>query len=160
MSSYRERIDVRRVSTRAKLSAGSGLGWAVIACVLGYDPFGLRIVGGVISAPLIGVLIGSWSSPLRSRSRWVQIVGSLFFLYVAAACFAVAMALFSSILYRAHNVTLSANLFEYVCAVLWGLTFCGYGLVLWPLAFFNHRLVWRAGHARIPPSPETRITSA
>jgi hypothetical protein len=53
-----------------------------------------RIVGGIIMAPFIGILIGRLSSPLPNKPQWAQIAGSLFYLYVAAACFAIGMALF------------------------------------------------------------------
>lgn len=39
--------------------------------------FGYRIVGGIIMAPLIGILIARLSSPLQNKPRWVQIAGSL-----------------------------------------------------------------------------------
>jgi hypothetical protein len=153
-----ELIDVRWLSPTARLSAVSGLGWALIACFIGYRAFGYRIVGGIIVTPLIGVLIGHLSSPLQNKPRWVQIAGSLFYLYVAAACFAVGMALFSPVL-GPRNVRFPAALMEHVLAVLWGLTFGGYALVLWPLSFFNHRLVWQADAGQIPASPEVRTTT-
>ncbi len=153
-----EFIDVRLLSPTARLSAVSGLGWAPIACFVGYRAFGYRIVGGIIMAPLIGILIGRLSSPLQNKPRWVQIAGSLFYLYVAATCFAIGMALFAPVL-GPGNVRFSAALMEHVLAVLWGLTFGGYALVLWPLSFFNHRLVWQADEGQIPAPPEIRTTS-
>jgi hypothetical protein len=109
-------------------------------------------------APLIGILIGRLSSPLRNKPRWVQIAGSLFYLYVAATCFAIGMALFAPVR-GPRNVRFSAALMEHVLAVLWGLTFGGYALVMWPLSFFNHRLVWQADAGQIPAPPEVRTTS-
>lgn len=153
-----EFIDVRLLSPTARLSAVSGLGWALIACFVGYRAFGYRIVGGIIMAPLIGILIGRLSSPLQNKPRWIQIAGSLFYLYVAATCFAIGMALFAPVL-GPRNVRFSAALMEHVLAVLWGLTFGGYALVLWPLSFFNHRLVWQADAGQIPTSPEVRTES-
>jgi hypothetical protein len=68
------------------------------------------------------------------------------------------MALFSPVV-SPSNVKFSAALIELVLAVLWGLTFGGYALVLWPLSFFNHRLVWQADAGQIPAPPEVRTTS-
>jgi hypothetical protein len=158
MPKYDALIDVRWLSPTAKLSAVSALGWAVIACFIGYRAFGYRIVGGIIMAPFIGILIGRLSSPLQDKPRWVQIAGSLFYLYVAAACFAVGMTLFAPVL-GPRNVKFAAALMEHVLAVLWGLTFGGYALVLWPLSFLNHRLVWQADAGQIPAPPEVRTTS-
>lgn len=159
MPKYGELIDARWLSPTVRLSAVSALGWALIACFIGYGAFGYRIVGGIIMAPLIGILIGRLSSPLQNKPRWVQIAGSLFYLYVAAACFAIGMALFSPVI-GPRNVKLSAVLIEHVLAVLWGLTFGGYALVLWPLSYFNHRLVWQADAGQIPAPPEVRTTSS
>jgi hypothetical protein len=158
MPKYRELIDVRWLSSTAWLSAVSGFGWALIACFIGYRAFGYRIAGGIIIAPLIGVVIGHLSSPLQNKPRWVQIAGSLVYLHVAAACFAVGMAFFTPVL-GPRNVRFPAALMEHVLAVLWGLTFGGYALVLWPLSFFNHRLVWQADAGQIPASPEVRTTT-
>jgi hypothetical protein len=158
MSKYGELIHVRSLSPTIRLSAASGLVWALIAWFIGYRAFGDRIWGGIIIAPLIGILIGRLSWPMRNKPRWVQIAGSLFDLYVAASCFAIGMALFSAVL-GPRSVKFSAAPIELVLAVLWGLTFGGYALVLWPLSFFNHRLVWQADAGRFPAPPEVRITS-
>jgi hypothetical protein len=158
MPKYGELINVRSLSPMAGLSAASGLVWALIAWFIGYRAFGHRVWGGIVIAPLIGILIGRLSWPMHNKARWVQIAGSLFFLHVAAACFAIGMALFSPVV-DPRNVTLSAALIEHVLAVLWGLTFGGYALVLWPLSFFNQRLVWQADAGQIPAPPEVRTTS-
>jgi hypothetical protein len=42
---------------------------------------------------------------------------------------------------------------------LWGLTFTGYFFVLWPLSFFNHRLVWRAHAAGGVAAPKVGIAA-
>jgi hypothetical protein len=158
MSKYGELINVRSLSPMVRLSAASGLMWGLIAWFIGYRVFGHRIWGGIVVAPLIGILIGRLSWPLHNKPRWVQIAGSLFYLYVAAACFAISMVLFSPVI-GPRNVRLSAVLIEHVLAVLWGLTFGGYALVLWPLSYFNHRLVWQADAGQIPAPPEVRTTS-
>lgn len=66
---------------------------------------------------------------------------------------------FASPVRAASNVSVSATPIEHVLAVLWGLTFGGYALVLWPLSFFNHRLVWQADAGQIPAPPQVRTTS-
>jgi hypothetical protein len=158
MSKYGDLINVRSLSATVRLSAASGLMWALIAWFIGYRAFGHRTWGGIVIAPLIGILIGRMSWPMHNKPRWVQIAGSLFYFYVAAACFAIGMALLSPVL-APRNVRFSAALIEHVLAVLWGLTFGGYALVLWPLSFFIHRLVWQADTGQIPAPPEVRTTS-
>jgi len=157
-----ERVELNgsgRLPPATTLSAASGLAWALIAWLVGYRAFGHQIWGGIVIAPLIGILIARLSSPLREKPRWVQIVGSLFFLYVAASCFALGMAILSPV-HAPRGVRMSALLMQSVLAVLWGLTFGGYALVLWPLSYLNHRLVWQGGAGQLPVAPELRTSSA
>lgn len=158
MSKYGELINVRSLSPTVRLSAASGLMWALVAWFIGYRAFGYRIWGGVVIAPLIGILIGRLSWSIHNKPRWVQLAGSLFYLYVAASCFAIGMAV-PSLALGPRNVRFSATLIEHVLAVLWGLTFGGYALLLWPLSFFNHRLVWQADAGQLPAPPEVRTTA-
>ncbi len=44
--------------------------------------------------------------------------------------------------------------------VLWALAFWGFALVLWPLSFFNHRLVWQADARGFPGAPKIHTTAA
>jgi NAD/NADP transhydrogenase beta subunit len=150
--------DVRVSASTAKLSALSGCGWAVVAYFVGHAAFGYRIWGGIIAAPLIGVLIGHLSKSMEAKTRRIQIVASLFNFYLAATCFAVAMAVFDFV-WGPRHVPFSPVLMQHVLGVLWGLTFTGYFLVLWPLSFFNHRLVWRAHAAGGIAAPKVGIAA-
>ncbi|RPI54113.1 MAG: hypothetical protein EHM55_11775 [Acidobacteria bacterium] len=136
----------------ARLSAFSGCGWGVVAYVIGHPAFGHRISGGIVAAPLIGILVGHLSRPFGAKPRWMQILWSLLFLYFAATCFAIVIGS-TDFLSQRLDVTLIAALTAHILAVLSGLTGSGYFLVLWPLSFFNHRLLWQAnlGHSAIPP---------
>ena len=157
MSNYGELINIRSLSPAIRLSAASGLVWAVIAWFIGYRIFEYRIWGGIIMAPLIGILIGRLARPMHNKPLWVQIPGSLFYLYIAAVSFAIAMAVFSPV--AGPRERFSAVLMPHVWAILWGLTFGGYAVVLWPVSFFNHRLVWQADAGHIPTRPEVRTTT-
>jgi hypothetical protein len=63
-------------------------------------------------------------------------------LYVAAAFFGVAIGLYDVLAGvnsgSGHARIPSAVVIQSVLAVLWGLTFTGYVLILWPLAYLNH----------------------
>jgi len=104
-----------RFALPARVSAASGLVWALIAWFIGYGAFGGRIWSGIIIGPLIGVLVGRLSWPLHDKTRWVQIAGSLFGLYIAAVCFAIGMGLYS-LASGPGTVKLSAVLIEHVLA--------------------------------------------
>jgi hypothetical protein len=147
------------IASTATLSALSGCGWGLVAYFIGHAAFGNRIWGGIVAAPLIGVLIGHLSRSIEARSRLVQIVAALFDLYLAAMCFAVATAVFGFV-WEPRHVPFSAVLMQHLVGVLWGLTFTGYFLVLWPLSFFNHRLVWRADAAGGLAAPKVGISAA
>ena len=146
------------VST-AKLSALSGCGWGLIAYFIGHAAFGHGIWGGIVAAPLIGVLMGHVSKSIEGKSRLDQIAASLFDLYLAAMCFAVAAAVFEFACGPRH-MPASTMLIRDILVVLWGLTFTGYFLVLWPLSFFNHRLVWRARITGGVAAPKVGIAAA
>jgi hypothetical protein len=149
---------IERGLTTATLSALSGCGWGLIAYIIGHAAMGHRIWGGIVAAPLIGVFIGYVSRPIEAESRPVQIVVSLFHLYLAATWFAVAVAT-ADLVWGQRHVTFGASLIQDVFGVLWGLTFTGYFLLLWPLSLLNHRLVWRGDAAGWPAPPRINITA-
>ena len=151
--------DVRVYASTAKLSALSGCGWGLVAYFIGHAAFGHGIWGGIVAAPLIGVLIGHLSKSSEAKSLPVQIGVSLFDLYLAAMCFAVASAVFNFV-WGPRHMPFPTVLMQHVLGVLWGLTFTGYFLVLWPLSFFNHRLVWRARAAGGVVAPKVGIAAA
>jgi hypothetical protein len=128
------------------ICAASGLIWGLVALFIGQRPFGPRIWGGMVVAPLIGIAVGRGSSALSGKSRLAQIVWALGSLYVGAAAFAIGIGVLSPVS-NPPNPTFSAAVIEPVLVVLWGLTFGGWALVLWPLAFLNHKLVWSTSHA-------------
>jgi hypothetical protein len=150
-SPLQDGFGARSRPTTARLSVLSGLAWALVAWSIGHRTFGQNIWGGIIIAPLIGILIGRLSSPLHDKPRWAQIAWSLFALYLAACGFAGGMAVFSIVVGH-RTLTWGAALIADVLAVLWGLTLYGYALFLWPLSCVNHRLVWQVDAARLPPS--------
>ena len=77
MPKYGEVINVRSLSPMARLSAASGLMWALIAWFIGYRAFGNRIWGGIVMAPLIGILIGRLSWPIHNKfTEYIGLSGS------------------------------------------------------------------------------------
>jgi hypothetical protein len=123
------------------------------------------VIGGFIAAPLVGVIVGAAYRRAYSLSRWKQFGISLLTLYLGASLFAISGGLLDMALRgRMERYIVQADgsrAFAYrvlssavttpLVGTLWGLTFGGYGLVLWPLAFLNHRLL--SSHGQLPNSP-------
>ena len=101
--------------------------------------------GAVVASPVIGLVVGlafRWIHRLRGARRAVV---SLHSLYAAAALFGVVVGFtdLARLLALDANVIPSAVVLQAIPAVLWGLTFTGYFLVLWPLVHLNHQLLGR-----------------
>jgi hypothetical protein len=143
------------------LSAMCGLAWGVLGFLLVPALAGRASVGGLLAGPLIGFAIGRLTRPFGDDPLWSQALISLISLYVSAALFGMALGIFidaSAPSSRASNASLGLTL-----AVLWGLTFMGYWIVLWPLSYVTHRLVWSAARADETganlPSPDVDISA-
>jgi hypothetical protein len=142
------------LTTNDRVAALSGGVWGVIAFVIGQGFFGQAIWGGVVAAPVIGVLIGRISRPARDASQGTQLVVALADLYGSAILVGVCVAL---------GLVLAGQRFhlaEIVMSVLWGLTFHGYVLILWPLSFVNHRILWDTREGHVAPAPRIPISTA
>jgi hypothetical protein len=147
------------------LSAVSGCAWAWIAVSL-LDRVPSRPVwGGVLVSPVIGALAGMLSMQFRQRRVLGQALLALTSLYCAAALFGAAVgladALFGVNAGPGWHRTTGAVMIESVLAMLWGLTFTGYVMVLWPLAWANHVIVARFWSDEGPENlrPDVECTS-
>jgi hypothetical protein len=123
-------------------SLASGCLWALIALTLGYRAFGPSIWGGILAAPLIGLLMGVSSAWFDTRWQGGRALFSLVSLYVAASLFGFAMTLYDLFVRGIGPAPSLENLLSGIAATLWGITFTGYFAILWPLAYLNHRLLW------------------
>lgn len=126
------------------LSVLSGCVWAGIALLLSFGAYGWLITGGIIAAPFIGLLIGILYRPAYKFSTFVQILGSLFTLYLAAALFGLAVGAGDWLWRDIPNRMLDEVVLQAMLATLFGVTFTGYVVLLWPLAFLNHWLLSKA----------------
>jgi len=126
-------------------SALSGVAWGFIAFVLGYAWFPGIIWGGVIVSPFIGLLMGLASFRIVRLSLSLRVVSVLVTLYLAASLFGLAVGIHDALTVNIPNTILYAVVLQDLLAVLWGITFTGYVVVLWPLAYLNH---WLLEHVR------------
>ena len=65
-------------------------------------------------------------------------------LYATAVLFGLVMGVVDAVTETNPNVIKSAVVIEWVLLTLYGVTFTGYIVLLWPLAFANHWLLGRA----------------
>jgi hypothetical protein len=130
------------------LSFLSGCAWAAIALLLSFGAFGWLIVGGIIAAPFIGLFIGFLYRPAYRLPKVAQFFAALLTLYAAAALFGLAIGTFDALWRNIPNRTGTIEvILQAMLAALWGVTFTGYVLLLWPLAFLNHRWLGKAYRA-------------
>jgi hypothetical protein len=132
------------------LSLASGVVWAAIAIGLA-GPWLRSIWGGVLLAPFIGIAAGLASAAFPRDGGLRRALFSLVSLYTAAVIFGVGCGVYD-VLTGQHVADgwrrlPSAPVIEAVLATLWGLTFTGAFIVLWPLAYLNHVLLARAREA-------------
>jgi hypothetical protein len=125
------------------LAAFSGCAWALIAIVLSLNVFGKLIAGGLAASPLIGLFIGLVYLPAYKLPSWAQGLLALLTLYIAVALFGCAVGVYDA-LRAIPNRGSGEVILQQVLAAVIGITVSGYVLVLWPLAFLNHRLLNRA----------------
>lgn len=123
-------------------SITSGCLWALIALLIGYRAFGVSIWGGVLVSPLIGLLISALSVRFHARWRRGRALFSLVTLYLAASLFGLSVSLYDVFIRGVGPGPNVENIFSGVLATLWGLTIGGYFVILWPLAYLNHKLLW------------------
>ena len=136
---------MRTISARYHLlSALSGAVWGLVAWLLWPRVSAPSPLAAVVVSPVIGVVIGvafRWIHRARPRA---QVVASLASLYAGASLFGLAVGVADLVRLRsagATDVMAGEIVLQAVPAVWWGLTFTGYVIVLWPMAYWNHRLL-------------------
>ena len=133
---------------RTFLSAVSGGAWGAIAYLLAGRMVGKGIWGGVLVSPAIGILVGLTAARLRNLPAGGRVFVSLVGLYAATLLFGLAVGLGD----LATGVNSSegsqripgAVILQSGLGFLWGLTFMGYIVVLWPLSYLNCWLIWKS----------------
>jgi len=140
------------------LSALSGCLWAAIALLLGAEAMGPIIWGGVVASPLIGVIAAYIFLPACRWPLVARIVFALVTLYLAVAAFGLAAGLYDAVVRDIPNRIGWAVVVQAMLASLWGITFTGLVLILWPLSFVNHSFVCRWGRVTYPERFTTENT--
>lgn len=122
----------------------SGIAWGGIAYYLGY-PWPPCVWSGILASPLIGLIVGFAYLPLYRLRVGLRILLALLALYIAVALFGFAVGICDEATRGFPNRNSGAGIIESLLATLWGVTFTGYVLFLWPLAYLNYWALGRAG---------------
>jgi len=121
------------------VSALSGCAWGAIARFLARGVPGVE--GAVLASPLIGVLVGITIRGLRYRYALRRGFVALLALYLGVALFGLAVGI-SDLASNPNSGpgwhrNQGAVLLQGIIGCVWGVTFAGWVLVLWPLAYGN-----------------------
>ena len=116
----------------------AGLAWAGCAYLFGSRSFGSMIWGGMAAAPVIGLVVGWLTQPwFENSSGNRRGLVALTSLYLGAVLFGLSMGVGRLLVAPGGLGSLEAMV-EPLLAVLWGITFTGFVLFLWPLACLTH----------------------
>jgi len=124
-------------------SGASGFLWGCLATVAAYNAVPRAVWGGLIVSPAIGCLIGAATMRWSDLALPLRIGVALLSVYVAAALFGLGVGLYDWLAVGTPNRIPSAVVAQAVLAFLWGVTFTGWFLLFWPLAYLNLRLLER-----------------
>ncbi len=90
------------------------------------------------------MLVGVAHRPTYRLPIVIRVLVALVTLYATAVLFGLVMGVVDAVTETNPNVIKSAVVIEWVLLTLYGVTFTGYIVLLWPLAFANHWLLGRA----------------
>ena len=99
------------------------------------------VLGGVVAAPVIGVLVGGLSRRFARLGLSARIAVALANLSLAVWLFLVAAGVAN--LLDGRGAWSRSLVSEPIRGTLFGLTYTGFVLVLWPLSYVNHVMVGR-----------------
>jgi len=123
----------------------AGALWGGLAWLIGRRAIGAPIWGGVLAAPVIGVIVGLLlQGPFERQAGARRALVALASVYLGATLFGVAIGIADWRVLTAGTVHPLESLAEAVLAVWWGITLTGFLLFLWPLAYGTHWILeWR-----------------
>ena len=117
----------------------SGLLWGSFVTFGLLEPRQREYFGwGLFFAPAIGVFAGQLSARFKTAGPALMALVAIGSLYATATLFGWSSGLINAMIRHNEPGPLQAAF-----SMVWGLTFFGYVLWLWPLAYLNHRLVAR-----------------
>lgn len=123
------------------ICVASGCVWGAIGWFLGHKWMGEIVWGGVMVSPIIGLAVGLACQNATNWSSAIRVFASLGALYAAVAAFGFAAGIYDAFVRDIPNRITGAVILQSILGSLWGITFTGYLVLLWPLAFANLALL-------------------
>jgi len=127
----------------------AGAIWGVVGLALAGRALGAPVWGGVIVAPLIGLVIAFAFRGFRERPPGMRVALALVSVYVASGLFALAAGVADAVRPMPGRIA-HAVVIQTVLGVWWGITFTGLLPMLWPLAYLTHSLLGRTEAGSAP----------
>lgn len=128
--------------------------WAVIGFAVAWSVSPIRSTpsdvvrgfsGGLVAAPLIGLLMGSLARKFSRLGQPARIAVALANLYLAVWLFLMASNVVALLVGAVPwSRGFEALVWSPIVGTLAGLTYTGFVLLLWPVSYVNHALVGRA----------------
>jgi len=121
----------------------AGALWGLLAWGLGRKVYGTPIWGGIVCAPFIGVAVEALlQRRFEAAAGWARWAVALASVYVGATLFATAVGIMDAVAGSPARGKLEVVL-QAVVGTWWGVTFTGFLVALWPLAYLTHlALAW------------------
>ena len=120
----------------------AGAAWGLLASLFAARAFGSSLWSGVLATPLIALLVARLNqSRFESAAGLARGLIALVSLFLGAALFGTCIGIHEVFAALGTHRRLLETLLTPLLAVLWGITFTGFLLFLWPLAYFTHFLL-------------------
>jgi len=136
-----------RIARIVALSLASAACWDAIAFAV-MPPMSRHVWGGVIASPIIALGAGFASVWFPRVSPVRRALLSLVSLYVAVALFGLSMGVYDLATGQNSGSGWHRNanevVYQQALGTIYGLTFMGLFLALWPMAYANHALLAKA----------------
>ena len=127
------------------VSAILGACWALVACLAGEFRMSPPVWASVTASPFIGILMGHVGARFWRTAPPRRVAIALLTLYLATALFGFA----ADVRMWIDGAAPRRFFMENAYILVWGVTWSGWVIFFWPLAYLSHTLVDRIGTPQV-----------